>query len=212
VTRERECMSHFPPHYSLFVLPIAVVHIYQGMLSISAEKSIVKSSLAFSRTSHYPNPIRAKTIIRTRTAHRTLHSEPPLSRQASTGTCASCTRPPSVFAYLSRRRNNRPVISLAMSGLSRRNVTTPSSSSSTSKRPAGTSDHDHADHSGHTHSHSHDGHDHDHSHGGIFHSHAHDHGEGAQQIIQAFSQGKLDRGTRITLLGKLDLLLPQSGT
>lgn len=48
--------------------------------------------------------------------------------------------------------------------------------------------------------HSH-GHDHDHSHGGIFHTHAHDHSEGAEQLITALKSGKLDRGTKITLLG-----------
>lgn len=53
----------------------------------------------------------------------------------------------------------------------------------------------------HGHGHGHD-HDHDHHHGGIFHSHAHDHSEGAEQIMQAFSKGQLDRGTRITLLGE----------
>jgi hypothetical protein len=53
----------------------------------------------------------------------------------------------------------------------------------------------------HAHSHSHDSHNHDgHSHS-IFHSHSHDHSEGAEQLISAISSGKLDRGTRITLLG-----------
>ena len=59
------------------------------------------------------------------------------------------------------------------------------------------------DQKGHSHNHSHshgDGHDHDHSHG-IFHTHAHDHSEGAEQLIKAISAGKLDRGTKITLLG-----------
>ena len=45
--------------------------------------------------------------------------------------------------------------------------------------------------------------DHDHDHGGLFHTHAHDHSEGAEQIMKAWSAGKLDRGTRITLLGTL---------
>ncbi|BEJ16417.1 hypothetical protein CspHIS471_0510220 [Cutaneotrichosporon sp. HIS471] len=50
---------------------------------------------------------------------------------------------------------------------------------------------------GHNHSHG-DGHDHAH---GLFHSHDHSHSEGAAQIINAFKTGKLDRGTKITLLG-----------
>ncbi|WWC65394.1 uncharacterized protein I303_108012 [Kwoniella dejecticola CBS 10117] len=55
---------------------------------------------------------------------------------------------------------------------------------------------------GHDHEHSHMHHDgHDHSHSGIFHTHAHDHSEGAEQLMQALSKGKLDRGTKITLLG-----------
>ncbi|WWC72424.1 uncharacterized protein I206_106386 [Kwoniella pini CBS 10737] len=53
-----------------------------------------------------------------------------------------------------------------------------------------------------THAQDHDhGHGHDHSHSGIFHTHVHDHSEGAEQIMQAISKGKLDRGTKITLLG-----------
>ncbi|ORY35865.1 cation efflux family-domain-containing protein [Naematelia encephala] len=51
----------------------------------------------------------------------------------------------------------------------------------------------------HVHNHDHD-HDHDHAHG-IFHTHAHDHSEGAEQIIKALSSGRLDRGTKITLMG-----------
>ena len=59
--------------------------------------------------------------------------------------------------------------------------------------------HDHS----HDHDHSHEhGHDHDHSHG-IFSVHAHDHSEGADQIMEAIQKGKLDRGTKITLLGTL---------
>lgn len=114
-------------------------------------------------------------------------------------TCSFCSQAApgstsTAFAYLSRRRQ-RPVISIAMSTMSKRRVTTPPSSS---KSPAPKHDHDH----GHGHSHSHGDHDHGHSHGGIFHSHAHDHSEGADQIMQALSKGKLDRGTRITLLGR----------
>lgn len=54
--------------------------------------------------------------------------------------------------------------------------------------------------------HDHD-HDHDHEHHGLFHSHSHDHGhsEGAEQIMEALRSGKLDRGTKITLLGELAL-------
>lgn len=55
-------------------------------------------------------------------------------------------------------------------------------------------------HTSHNHSHSHDGHDHGHSHS-IFSTHTHDHSEGAEQLISALSSGRLDRGTRITLLG-----------
>lgn len=58
--------------------------------------------------------------------------------------------------------------------------------------------HDHG--TGHGHKHSDEGCDH--NHGGIFHTHVHDHSEGAQQLITALSAGKLDRGTRITLLGE----------
>ena len=52
----------------------------------------------------------------------------------------------------------------------------------------------------HAHDHDHD-HGHDHDHTGLFHSHAHDHAEGAEQIMNALNSGKMDRGTRITLLG-----------
>lgn len=168
------------------------------MLSIAAERTLP----TLSRSSRNPR-IQAKTLV------RALHLTRPLllslPRQGS-GTCATChsasSSPPAVFAYLSRRRN-RQVISLAMSGLSRRDVSTPSSSGS--KSPVKPSD----PHAGHSHSHGDGhGHDHDHSHGGIFHSHAHDHSEGAEQIIQAFSKGKLDRGTRITLLGRSSALSP----
>ena len=59
--------------------------------------------------------------------------------------------------------------------------------------------HTHSERSGHSHSHSHeDGHSHSH---GIFSAHHHDHSEGAEQLITALSSGKLDRGTRVTLLG-----------
>ena len=54
------------------------------------------------------------------------------------------------------------------------------------------------------HDHSHDGHDHDghdHSHG-LFSGHHHDHHEGAEQIMNALQSGKIDRGTKITLLGE----------
>lgn len=84
-------------------------------------------------------------------------------------------------------------------------------SGSKSPRPAarkGTVDtssqsHTHSETSGHSHSHSHshsheDGHSHSH---GIFSAHHHDHSEGAEQLITALSSGKLDRGTRVTLLG-----------
>lgn len=54
---------------------------------------------------------------------------------------------------------------------------------------------------GSQHEHKHE-HDHDHEHG-IFHTHVHDHSEGAEQLMEALSSGKMDRGTRITLLGKL---------
>ncbi|ORX41146.1 cation efflux family-domain-containing protein [Kockovaella imperatae] len=53
----------------------------------------------------------------------------------------------------------------------------------------------------HAHEHDdHDGHDHHHHHG-IFSAHHHDHHEGAEQIMQALESGKIDRGTKITLLG-----------
>lgn len=60
--------------------------------------------------------------------------------------------------------------------------------------------------SAHQHQHDQD-HDHDHNHGGLFHTHTHDHSKGAEQLIKAISSGHLDRGTRITLLGKSDLTL-----
>jgi Co/Zn/Cd efflux system component len=51
----------------------------------------------------------------------------------------------------------------------------------------------------HSHTHSQeDGHTHSH---GIFSTHHHDHSEGAEQLITALSSGKLDRGTKVTLLG-----------
>jgi hypothetical protein len=76
----------------------------------------------------------------------------------------------------------------------------------------GSDKHEHGDDHAHTHSHgaatavkkhkhAAGGCDHDHDHGGLFHTHAHDHSEGAEQIMKALSAGKLDRGTRITLLG-----------
>lgn len=72
----------------------------------------------------------------------------------------------------------------------------------TTKTPSNTSkslgpQHEHK----HEHEHEHD-HDHDHEHG-LFHTHVHDHSEGAEQLMEALSSGKMDRGTRITLLGKL---------
>ncbi|OCF58430.1 mitochondrial protein with role in iron accumulation [Kwoniella mangroviensis CBS 10435] len=76
------------------------------------------------------------------------------------------------------------------------NYTKPTQSSSPSA-PSSSHIHKHS-HDDH-HDHDHD-HDHDHHHG-IFHTHAHDHSEGAEQIMQAISTGKLDRGTKITLLG-----------
>ncbi|TXT11163.1 hypothetical protein VHUM_01914 [Vanrija humicola] len=70
--------------------------------------------------------------------------------------------------------------------------TKPSSASASSSSPAPKPAHDH--------DHDHD-HDHEHSHS-LFHSHDHHHGsDGAEQIINAFKTGKLDRGTKITLLG-----------
>ncbi|OWT37924.1 mitochondrial protein with role in iron accumulation [Cryptococcus neoformans Bt1] len=70
----------------------------------------------------------------------------------------------------------------------------------TTKTPSNTSkslgpQHEHK----HEHEHEHD-HDHDHEHG-LFHTHVHDHSEGAEQLMEALSSGKMDRGTRITLLG-----------
>ena len=59
-------------------------------------------------------------------------------------------------------------------------------------------DHPHAA-SSHSHSHSaDDGHSHSH---GIFSTHHHDHTEGAEQLITALRSGRLDRGTKVTLLG-----------
>ena len=74
-------------------------------------------------------------------------------------------------------------------------------SSTMSKRVASTKSdgkHDHG--AGHGHKHESEGCDH--GHGGIFHTHVHDHSEGAQQLITALSSGRLDKGTKITLLGE----------
>lgn len=76
-----------------------------------------------------------------------------------------------------------------------RHHTTKPSSSSTSKSLG----HQHDD------KHEHE-HDHDHEHG-LFHTHVHDHSEGAEQLMEALSSGKIDRGTRITLLGVLIFFL-----
>ncbi|WWC92130.1 uncharacterized protein L201_007084 [Kwoniella dendrophila CBS 6074] len=85
----------------------------------------------------------------------------------------------------------------------RRSSSTKSSpnSPSSTNQIKGNQNHDHDHSRGHSHEHGNgngDGHNHEH---GIFHTHAHDHSEGAEQIMQAISSGKLDRGTRITLLG-----------
>lgn len=91
---------------------------------------------------------------------------------------------------------------------------TPSSANPTKSPSASSSPHSHSshshDHQGHTQTHpvpssssahSHDGHDHaGHSHS-LFSTHTHDHSEGAEQLITALSSGRLDRGTKITLLG-----------
>jgi hypothetical protein len=81
--------------------------------------------------------------------------------------------------------------------MQRRNLSTPQSQEASSSKQRTPSSHDHAAHS-HVNDHSHN---HDHDHSGLFHSHSHDHSEGAQQIMQAIQTGRLDRGTRITLLG-----------
>jgi hypothetical protein len=69
------------------------------------------------------------------------------------------------------------------------------STASTASSSKGKHDHDH------DHDHSGDENEHEHEHGGLFHTHAHDHSEGAEQILNAFKSGHLDRGTKITLLG-----------
>lgn len=178
------------------------------MLSLPVELSLLPSTSKLSQ----------------RSLRRTLHLGQSLPLQQSlarirpaTGnsntnrTCSFCSKAssatssiPTAFAYLSKRRQ-RPVISIAMSTMSRRKITTPPPAPKSPARSSHDHDHDHS-HS-HSHGHSHDGHDHGHSHGGIFHSHAHDHSEGADQIMQALSKGKLDRGTRITLLGESASLL-----
>lgn len=70
--------------------------------------------------------------------------------------------------------------------------------SSTGQKPSSTG---HSHDNGHDHNHA-SSCGHDHEHGGLFHTHAHDHSEGAEQIITALKTGKLDRGTKITLLGE----------
>ncbi len=89
--------------------------------------------------------------------------------------------------------------------MSRRHTTKssdPSSSTSIPPKPTSSSSSSTHKHDNHDHSHDHD-HDHEHKHGGLFHAHTHDHTEGAEQLMKAFRSGQLDRGTRITLLGKL---------
>jgi hypothetical protein len=152
----------------------------QGMLSVATERSL-------------PSTVRSLSLCRTRTARN--HTSPRAQVRLKTlqERAVSSSSGPLAFAYLSKKRN-QATITIAMSSMTRRLLSTlppAPSSSSTSKQAAK-----------HPHSHSHDGHDHDHSHGGLFHSHAHDHSEGAQQIMQALTKGQLDRGTRITLLGQ----------
>lgn len=170
------------------------------MLLLPAELSLLPSTSKISR----------RTIQRTASLNRqiiplqqglallpTRHSTSSASTaDRSCSFCSKATSEPgtTAFAYLSKRRQ-RPVISIAMSTMSKRRVSTPPPS-----KPPARGDHDHKH--DHGHSHSHDGHDHDHSHGGLFHTHVHDHSEGADQIMQAITKGKLDRGTRITLLGE----------
>lgn len=180
------------------------------MLSLPVELSLLPYT-----TNHIPRRSIQRIAQSTSSSTNSLHRKNlPLqqglallpTRSRSTfvkeGSCSFCSKASprstsTAFAYLSKRRQ-RPVISIAMSTMSKRRVTTPPSSS---KPSAPKHDHDHD----HGHSHSHDGHDHGHSHGGLFHKHVHDHSEGADQIMQALSKGKLDRGTRITLLGESSL-------
>ena len=84
--------------------------------------------------------------------------------------------------------------------MSRRHTT--KSSASIDPSPTATSSSSSSAHNHNSHNQNHS-HDHDH---GIFHPHVHDHSEGAEQIINAFRSGNVDRGTRITLLGTSDPL------
>nr|XP_031860237.1 uncharacterized protein CI109_004369 [Kwoniella shandongensis]KAA5527309.1 hypothetical protein CI109_004369 [Kwoniella shandongensis] len=93
---------------------------------------------------------------------------------------------------MSRRYNSTKSTS-SSTNTSPPSPTPPSSASASTSKSTAAPSHNHE----HSHEHGH-GHDHDH---GIFHTHAHDHSEGAEQLMQALSSGKLDRGTRITLLG-----------
>lgn len=53
----------------------------------------------------------------------------------------------------------------------------------------------------HAHTHTHE-HGHDHAHGGLFHAHVHDPSEGAGQLMDAFKKGRMDKGSRITIIGQ----------
>ncbi|WVQ86012.1 hypothetical protein IAT38_008180 [Cryptococcus sp. DSM 104549] len=95
---------------------------------------------------------------------------------------------------ISRRHSTKPPPTPSSSATATTSSPSPASS-------AQTHTHKHAPGDTHTHDdHDHD-HNHDHEHGGLFHTHAHDHSEGADQLMEALTQGKMDRGTRITLLG-----------
>lgn len=86
--------------------------------------------------------------------------------------------------------------------MSRRRHTTKSGESSTPSTSSSGAAHRHDHDHDHDHDHSHDGHSHSHSHShSLFHSHAHAHSEDADRVMTALSSGKLDRGTRITLIG-----------
>lgn len=164
------------------------------MLSLPVDILLPSSSKLAQRPLQRINTYRKRIQIPLQRLSLPTSTSTPTTTTSRSFTCSSCSRT-TAFVYLSNRRS-KPVISIAMSTIIRRNVSsTPSSSKPPAREPK---EHDHGH--GHSHSHSHDGHDHGHSHG-IFSTHTHDHSEGADQIMQALSKGRLDRGTRITLLG-----------
>ncbi len=119
-------------------------------------------------------------------------------RLFSSTPCVSTFQPPSLLTRSSGLACDYFLSKSPMSRRASNKATTPINSGSTQPNHRHDHDHDHNHEDPHGHEH-----EHDHKHGGLFHTHAHDHSEGAEQIINAIKSGKLDRGTKITLLGTL---------